>query len=152
MKTDKEVNKEETLTPREAAKNFIRPYLEKGDTLSLHPHFHASIKTEEYSAHIKNRNIVVVTKLHGTNINEEFLITEIMREIVMNNATKKIERIENSSPLEQYKKRELEIKTLLIKLKNKLKKHKKDFDKHPSNWGYVGDLGHIAAVLKEIVE
>lgn len=151
MKTDKEINKQETLTPREAAKNFIRPYLDKGDTISLHPLFRASIETEDYSIHIETEDTVVVTKLYGTNINEGFSIAEIMREIVMGNAKQLFEKLENSSPKKEYEKREQEIKILLIKLKSKLKKHKIDFLKHPKNWGYVGDLGHIAEVLREIV-
>lgn len=151
MKTEKEnLNKEQMLTPREAAKSFIRPYLDKGDSVSLHPYFRASIKTEDYSAHIEPDNIVMVTKLYGTDIKESFSVSDIMREIVMSNAKNLFEKLEKTSPTEEYEKREQEIKALLIKLKAKLRKHKTDFLKHPSNWGYVGDLGHIAEVLKEI--
>ena len=150
MKTNKEANKEQTLTPREAAKNFIRPYLDKGDTISLHPVFKPCIETEDYSVHIDNRDLVVVTKLYGTEMNESFLITEIMQELVQEIAHKFIEKPINSSAKDEYKKREQEINALLVKLKAKLKKHKADFSKHPKNWGHVGDLGHIAEVLNEI--
>lgn len=151
MKTNKKDNKKQTLTPREVAKNFIRPYLDKGDTLSLHPSFKASVETEEYSVHILNEKELVVTKLYGTAINETFLITDIMKDIVMNEVSKKFEGTEDLSAKLEYAKISEEIVVLLGRLKSKLKGHKRQFLKNPKSWACVGDLAHIAGVLKEVV-
>jgi hypothetical protein len=35
-------------------------------------------------------------------------------------------------------------------LKKKLKKHKTDFKKTPSNWGFIGDLSYVNEKLVEV--
>jgi len=47
------------VNPREAAIDFIKPYIDNGDTLSLHPKFKLSKTTDDYSAHIDGDNIVI---------------------------------------------------------------------------------------------
>jgi len=53
---------------------------------------------------------------------------------------------------ETYLKREESIKETLNLLKSKIKRHRNDFEKHPNNWGYVGDLCQIEKRLNEINE
>src|ERR1035437_3687529 len=74
-------NNKQTLNPKEAAKDFIRPYFLDGDTLSLHPSLKLSIKTEDYSARIKGEQ-VLVSKLYGVEINESFPVDEILEELL----------------------------------------------------------------------
>jgi len=38
----------------------------------------------------------------------------------------------------------------LILLNDKLKKHQSDFNKNPTNWGYVGDLGFVSERIDEV--
>lgn len=51
---------------------------------------------------------------------------------------------------EKYTEQQSQIQSELALLKQKLKKHQKEFNNKPSNWCFVGDLGHILEKLKEI--
>ncbi len=77
------------ITPREAAIRFVKPYIDKGDTMSLHPNLKLRIDTEDYSAHIAGEK-VVVTSIYGESIHEVFTLKELMDEIVMGTASHKI--------------------------------------------------------------
>jgi len=56
------------------------------------------------------------------------------------------------SAAQAYKRRSQEIAKFLTTLDKQLKKHAQDFKKNETNWGYVGDLGHIAEELKDLAE
>lgn len=43
-----------------------------------------------------------------------------------------------------------QIESELALLKEKLKKHQKEFNTKPSNWSFVGDLGHVLEKVKEL--
>ena len=45
-----------------------------------------------------------------------------------------------------------ECEMLLNTLKSKLKKHNKLFSEHPTNYGYLGNLGHVRQQLQNIDE
>jgi hypothetical protein len=80
-KSDKSLNGvSKTLTPRKVAIELIKPYVLKGDTLSLHPSLGLSVREQDYAAHIEGEK-VVVSRLYGTEIREEFDIKELMQEI-----------------------------------------------------------------------
>ncbi|HBF89381.1 MAG TPA: hypothetical protein DDX39_12135 [Bacteroidales bacterium] len=76
------------FTPRTAAIDFIKPYINNGDTMSLHPNLKLKIKTEDYSAHIEGDN-VVVSSIYGEPIQEVFTVKELMDEIVRGISEKK---------------------------------------------------------------
>lgn len=40
----------------------------------------------------------------------------------------------------------------LILLNEKLKKHQSNFNKYPTNWGYVGDLGYVSEKIDEVLK
>jgi len=71
----------QALSPQKAAKDFIRPYLLKGDTMVFLPNRHLSVETDDYSAHIEKEGIVV-TMLYGVPVKEEFSLKDIMGEII----------------------------------------------------------------------
>jgi hypothetical protein len=52
----------------------------------------------------------------------------------------------------RYDENVLEIEKNIKLLEKKLIKHKTDFKKNPSNWGFVGDVNYINERLKEVVE
>ncbi|MBI4930501.1 MAG: hypothetical protein HY841_07050 [Bacteroidetes bacterium] len=153
MKKDK-LNKSEktkTLTARGAAQDFIRPFVMKGDILPLHPSFKLRHDTENYSAHIEGEN-VVLTRLQGIAVKEEFSVSDIMRDIAMEDLySKGIADITAATAKEAYEKRLKEVQFLLKQLNMKFKNHKVIFKKNPLNWGYVGDLTRISKELKELI-
>jgi len=51
----------------------------------------------------------------------------------------------------RYSEIEKTINEQIKKLQVKLEQEKAEFMKNPSNWGYVGNLGHIKEVLGELV-
>ncbi len=51
---------------------------------------------------------------------------------------------------ETYAHRQSEIKQLINKLNADLKKHAESFKKNDTNWGSVGDLGHVKTTLSEL--
>ncbi len=57
------------------------------------------------------------------------------------------EAIDNERSYNTLKKR---IKSEIQAINQKLKDHEKQFKNNSDNWGYVGDLNHIAELLKEI--
>lgn len=130
----------------EAAKNFIRPYLEQGDTRSLHPNLNPHVETDNYSVRMFNSDIVVVTKLYGVAMNEKFSLTSIMLELFMESR----EKMNKRTPEECYAEIEKEIERLLKIFTAKLKEHKKQFLKDRKNWGYVSDLRDWADGLQQI--
>ncbi|MBI4930176.1 MAG: hypothetical protein HY841_05400 [Bacteroidetes bacterium] len=150
--TKEKTEKQKSLTPREAAQDFIRPYVLKSDTMPLHPSAKLRHETKNYSAHIEETGNVVITKLYGEAIEEKFSLKEIMNDVTLEFIYGKgMTNFTAPTAKEAYALREKEIKLLLKELKVKLKKHRKDFKNYTSNWGYVGDLGHISSKLKEIV-
>ena len=50
----------------------------------------------------------------------------------------------------RYNENREEVEKLLLILEEKLKKHHSDFQENPKNWGYVGDLGYVKEILKEV--
>ena len=50
----------------------------------------------------------------------------------------------------KYQENQNQIKNELTILKDKLNRHKKAYCKDSTNWGYVGDLGHILTQVKEL--
>lgn len=76
------------FTPRTAAISFIKPYIDKGDTMSLHPNLKLSVKNEDYSAHIEGEN-VVVSSIYGEPIHESFALKDLIDEIVRGITSKK---------------------------------------------------------------
>jgi hypothetical protein len=51
----------------------------------------------------------------------------------------------------KYTKHLDEIKKKIEILKEKLEKHQIEFEKNPSNWGYVGDVSYINEKLEEVI-
>ena len=51
---------------------------------------------------------------------------------------------------ETYLETQAEIDALLKKIKAGLTKHSRNEKQNPRNWGYVGDLQHIASELQEV--
>ena len=51
---------------------------------------------------------------------------------------------------ETYLETQAEIATLLKKIKAGLAEHNRREKQNPRNWGYVGDLQHIASELQEV--
>jgi hypothetical protein len=54
------------------------------------------------------------------------------------------------SAKQEYDSRYRDIQKMLRSIGSNLKKHSKNFEKEPMNWGYVGDLGHYREELKDI--
>ncbi|MBI3501318.1 MAG: hypothetical protein HY063_05935 [Bacteroidetes bacterium] len=153
MKKEKEnkSEKQKPLSAREAAQDFIRPFVIKGDTMPLHPSTKLRHETEEYSAEIDGE-FIVITKLHGAEVKEEFTVSEIMLDVTMEYCYKTgISNISASTAQEVYEKRAKEIKRLLKCLNEKMKGHGEKFKKNSLNWGYVGDLAHVGKQLGELV-
>lgn len=71
----------------DAAVDFIRPYLLKGDMYSLRPQRGLEITTEKFTAHIEGHS-VVVTKLLGEEVNEKFHLEDLMRDLIYELAEK----------------------------------------------------------------
>lgn len=66
-----------------------------------------------------------------------------------------VERLtaENSELDSKYKQKKENILKLLKQLETKIAQHEKQFtDKGKSDWGYVGDLGHIEEEIKNLHE
>ncbi|MFA6923600.1 MAG: hypothetical protein WC223_05030 [Bacteroidales bacterium] len=87
------------LTPEIAAIKFITPYIEKGDTLSLHPKFKQSVNTDDYSAHIEGEN-VVVTSIYGENIHEVFPLNDIIHKIATPSEKKSNKKLKKKDCIE----------------------------------------------------
>jgi len=51
---------------------------------------------------------------------------------------------------ETYLETQTEIAALLKRIKTGLAKHNRSEKRDPRNWGYVGDLQHIASELQEV--
>lgn len=51
---------------------------------------------------------------------------------------------------ENYRERQSEIKLQIKRIQGALKKHTEKFKKNETNWGFVGDLGHVKTVLSEL--
>jgi len=137
------------FTPRKAAQYFIRPYVLKGNTIPLHPSFNLRHETENYSACIEGSK-VVVTKLYGVKIREEFPIKEIMKDVTIEHSYRTgIAGIHASTAEEGYEKRRQEILDFIERLYGELISHKRKFEKDCENWGYVGDLERAAKLLKK---
>jgi len=51
---------------------------------------------------------------------------------------------------ETYKSRQTEIKYQIKQLQTAMIKHAEQFKKNDTNWGFVGDLGHVKEVLSEL--
>ncbi len=51
---------------------------------------------------------------------------------------------------ETYKNRQTEIKYQIKNIQAALTKHAEQFKKNDTNWGFVGDLGHVKEVLSEL--
>lgn len=52
---------------------------------------------------------------------------------------------------EKYNAHQEEIRGLIKQLETRLERHAKQASQHPAEWGYAGDLGHVAAELAELV-
>lgn len=52
---------------------------------------------------------------------------------------------------DKYQSKNKEIQKKISVLMNKLETHKKEFNKNPVNWGYLGDLGYINDRLDEVL-
>lgn len=150
MKKDK-TEKPNTLSSREAAQDFVRPYVLKGDIMPLRPFLGLRHDTEQYSARIEGEN-VLITMLHGKEIKEQFPVSDIIRDVAMEHSYGKgIADITADTAQDAYEIRAAEIKILLKELHLKFKEHKGRFKKNPTNWGYVGDMGHVYKKLREII-
>ncbi len=53
--------------------------------------------------------------------------------------------------IKRYNKHQEEIKSKIDLLTEKLKKHKTQFEKNTSNWGFVGDIEYINNYINEII-
>ena len=53
---------------------------------------------------------------------------------------------------EEYKKKTQAVQKLFVQIEKHIKQHAQKQKKDPRNWGYVGDMGRIEQMLKEIVE
>ncbi len=51
-----------------------------------------------------------------------------------------------------YKKRQKEVVKAMGQLHKLLKSHAAEQKKNPKNWGYAGDLGHVAEEMKALVD
>ena len=51
-----------------------------------------------------------------------------------------------------YKELKDKIENNLVNLNQKLRKHQKDFEQNPTNWGFVGDIEYINNKLDEITD
>ena len=71
----------QVLTPQEIAKEIVRPYILKGDTMAFLPNNRLSVETDDYSAYVE-KGKVFVTMLYDVPVKEEFSLKNIMREIV----------------------------------------------------------------------
>jgi len=150
MKKDKS-EKPKTLTAREAAQNFIRPFVLKGDTAPLRPSANLRHETEDYSAKIDGEN-VVITKLCGKEIHQQFSVNEIICEMMQWNMCVIDElKKQQASAKEVYLIRDASIQCLLKSLRGRLKDHKAKFSKDEKNWGHVGDLTHVQEILNELI-
>ena len=143
--------KSKTLTAREAVQEFIRPYVLKGDVMALRPFLSLRHDTENYSAHISGENIIL-TKLNGEEIKEEFTLKEIMLDVTMEYSySKGMANMTAATAKEAYEKRLKEVNLLLKQLNRKMNIHRDGFKLNQLNWGYVGDVAHIQKGLEELV-
>ena len=136
------------LTPREAARDFIRPYILMGDTFSLRSSSRECIVKKHYSAYMQDGNIVVVM-FHGKAVQEEYPLRDILDDLGEEQSGKPLPSLQPLAKT-RYVEKEKEIHALLVRLKEKLKRHKQEFSKNTKNWGYAGELEHILGLLKEI--
>lgn len=52
----------------------------------------------------------------------------------------------------RYNELMIKLENDLILLNEKLKKHQSNFNKYPTNWGYVGDLGYVSEKIDEVLK
>ena len=52
----------------------------------------------------------------------------------------------------KYKELKDKVENNLVLLNQKLRRHQKDFEQNPTNWGFVGDIEYINSRLNEISE
>ena len=150
MKKEKS-EKQKTISAREAAQDFIRPFIIKGDNVSFLDKTKLRHETKNYSAHIDGV-LILLTKLNGEEIKEEFVLKEIMKDVLMEHShSKGMIGIQAATAKEAYEKWRMEVKLLLKQLNTKLKIHRDGFKMNPLHWGYVGDLAHIQKALNELV-
>jgi hypothetical protein len=146
MKKDKP---EKMPTAREAAQDFIRPFVLKGEIMLLHS---SSAKfrhaTENYSAHIEGEHIAI-TFLYGKEIKELFPLEVIIHDITTEQMYQCIQ-IPRSAK-EAYELKREEIMLLLERLKGRLKQHAKKFKQDSTNWDYTGDLANLSRTLEEVL-
>ena len=145
--TTKDKQQTLTITPRDAAIEFIRPYVLKGDMMPLMPHKWLRIDTENYTAQIE-KNSVVVSKLNGSEIKESFPLKEVMKAIVEEH--RKTFNFDNSAKA-AFRQKEREVNALIEQLLEKLKAHRQQFRQNLFDWSFVGNLTHISEVLESIV-
>lgn len=51
----------------------------------------------------------------------------------------------------EYDQKRQEIDRKMSRLEKELGKHEKEQLKEPTNWGYIGDLGHVSELLDDIL-
>ena len=61
-------------------------------------------------------------------------------------------RTAKETAAQAYSRRSKEITDHIKRIQQALKKHAQKFKKEDRNWGYVGDLGHIADELKDLTK
>ncbi len=52
----------------------------------------------------------------------------------------------------KYNQLMIKIENDLILLKEKIKKHQKDFNRNNTNWGFIGDLEYVSNEIDEVVK
>ena len=52
----------------------------------------------------------------------------------------------------QYNAHQASIRSLIKQIEAHLDAHEKQSSAHPADWGYVGDVAHIDAKLKDLAE
>ncbi|HTA84526.1 MAG TPA: hypothetical protein VK783_16400 [Bacteroidia bacterium] len=50
----------------------------------------------------------------------------------------------------KYAEKQNQIKSELVMLQEKLQRHQVSYNKNTTNWGCIGDLGHILEQLKQL--
>lgn len=52
-------------------------------------------------------------------------------------------------PVKAYEEETVKAMAIMTAIQRKLVKHRKEFEKHPTHWTYVGDLTHLVEVLSD---
>jgi len=71
-----------------------------------------------------------------------------------NSSSKKRKTSETPIPTvkDVYDEKQKEIQTLLVRLKENLKRHQQEFDKNPANWSRIGDLEYVSKVIEKVID